>query len=412
MDLSTLLWSIDPMRGTVQFGRLIPFAGNTYELVFTGVDIEKVYTAYVMDTSGLKCLAKSTHDAGVYTIAFNTKDLRDEFSRDMHEVRTFHVLVRDEKRVVAEGDLSVQWQSLWEDTTTGEVFTMKGEKGNPGSPGRQGDKGNPGSSAYELACQKGFVGTLEEWLKTLKGNPGSLVRVQALSAENEETGLWHNVFIKADQNGRLRLVVDKEAHKPDASSDVYVSTDADMSIGGVKSFFESPNVPVVSTPEGEVDTEDESNKAVNTSFLKAWWRKVCESDIVRTGSSIFRGLIRASGGIASEDDLVIATEAADKTIYILSGDYGDNGAELELRGAETLNGGAFVLWARNGDTAAALQGLPDGRLEWNGKNVVTEASFKELSKNFALTADLPKMKVVTELPQQVDENTFYFVVEE
>ena len=77
-----------------------------------------------------------------------------------------------------------------------------------------------------------------------------------------------------------------------------------------------------------------------------------------------------------------------------------------------MNGGAVVLWARNGDTAAALQGLPDGRLEWNGKNVVTEASFKELSKNFALTADLPKMEVVTELPQQVDENTFYFVVEE
>ena len=91
MDSSTLLWSIDPTRGSVHFGRLMPFAGNTYCLVFTGVDIEKVYTAYVMDPSGLKCLAKSTHNAGAYTIAFNTADLRDEFERNMHEVKSFAI---------------------------------------------------------------------------------------------------------------------------------------------------------------------------------------------------------------------------------------------------------------------------------------------------------------------------------
>ena len=91
MDQSTLLWTVDATRGTVHFGRLMPFAGNTYELVFAGVVLEEVYTAYVMDESGLKCLAKSQHNAGAYTIAFNTANLRDEFERNMHEVKSFAI---------------------------------------------------------------------------------------------------------------------------------------------------------------------------------------------------------------------------------------------------------------------------------------------------------------------------------
>jgi uncharacterized repeat protein (TIGR01451 family) len=163
----------------------MPFAGNTYELVFAGVAREEVYTAYVRDVSGLKCLAKSEHNAGEYTIAFNTADLRGEFERNMHEMQTFHVIVRDSKRVVAEGDLSVQWQSLWEDTTTGEVFTMRGPKGLPGTPGRKGDSGLRGMSAYDIAVKKGFYGSEDEWLKTLKGVPGSLVRVQKVDENGE-----------------------------------------------------------------------------------------------------------------------------------------------------------------------------------------------------------------------------------
>lgn len=32
--------------------------------------------------------------------------------------------------------------------------------------------GHPGASAYELALRNGFSGTLEEWLESLKGEPG------------------------------------------------------------------------------------------------------------------------------------------------------------------------------------------------------------------------------------------------
>ncbi|MBN2814988.1 MAG: hypothetical protein JXQ80_12975 [Bacteroidales bacterium] len=34
------------------------------------------------------------------------------------------------------------------------------------------DKGNRGDSAYEVAIANGFVGTEEEWLLSLKGEPG------------------------------------------------------------------------------------------------------------------------------------------------------------------------------------------------------------------------------------------------
>lgn len=278
MDSSTLLWTVDATRGSVNFGRLIPFAGNTYELVFAGVAIEEEYTAYVMDESGLKCLAKSEHNAGEYTIAFNTADLRGEFERNMHEMQTFHVIVRDSKRVVAEGDLSVQWQSLWEDITTGEVYTMKGDPGKQGEPGKRGLKGDDGDSAYDVAVKEGFVGTKEEWLQTLKGNPGSLVMVQKIDANNEETGKWHNVYVKLDQNGRLRLVIDKTEKDPDPSTDVYVARMGDVTVGGVKTFSQSPLVPEVSKLDDNgnlvIDFEDQSKKAVSTSYLQKWWAAV------------------------------------------------------------------------------------------------------------------------------------------
>lgn len=34
--------------------------------------------------------------------------------------------------------------------------------------GSKGDKGDAGKSAYELACEHGYVGTEEEWLDSLK----------------------------------------------------------------------------------------------------------------------------------------------------------------------------------------------------------------------------------------------------
>jgi hypothetical protein len=43
----------------------------------------------------------------------------------------------------------------------------QGEKGDTGAQGPQGEKGENGKSAYELAKEAGFEGTLEEWLDSL-----------------------------------------------------------------------------------------------------------------------------------------------------------------------------------------------------------------------------------------------------
>lgn len=45
----------------------------------------------------------------------------------------------------------------------------KGDKGDTGEQGEKGADGTPGKSAYEIAKEKGFTGTTEEWLESLKG---------------------------------------------------------------------------------------------------------------------------------------------------------------------------------------------------------------------------------------------------
>lgn len=39
--------------------------------------------------------------------------------------------------------------------------------------GTSGIKGDPGKSAYELAVENGFTGTVQEWLASLKGESGN-----------------------------------------------------------------------------------------------------------------------------------------------------------------------------------------------------------------------------------------------
>lgn len=422
MDSSTLLWTVDVTRGSVNFGRLIPFAGNTYELVFAGVAIEEEYTAYVMDESGLKCLAKSEHNAGEYTIAFNTADLRGEFERNMHEMQTFHVIVRDSKRVVAEGDLSVQWQSLWKDTTTGEVFTMRGPEGKPGKTGGKGDQGFPGLSAYEIALKNGFSGSEEEWLETLKGVPGSLVRVQKVDENGEETGKWHNVFVKLDQNGRLRIVIGKTEHELRVSEDVYVSTVADMSVGGIKTFLKSPIVPVITDASGEVNVADDSGKAVNTKWLRAWWSKIWEGilattqkfsaectflkgivgdlkgnvkgDVVgdlegtadkaiadKNGNVIDKTYLPLAGGRmtgpikSSMDEFFIASDDPSKSVLVSGGTGWGHGASIVLRGkSNSANPGECVIYLTDGEKSIMLKALPDGTFTWGGNDVLRSRS--------------------------------------
>lgn len=40
-------------------------------------------------------------------------------------------------------------------------------------PGPKGEKGDPGDSAYDVAVKAGFVGTIQQWLASLKGATGA-----------------------------------------------------------------------------------------------------------------------------------------------------------------------------------------------------------------------------------------------
>lgn len=48
-----------------------------------------------------------------------------------------------------------------------------GQNGSDGAPGADGKDGKDGKSAYELAVEQGFEGTLDEWLESLKGKDGA-----------------------------------------------------------------------------------------------------------------------------------------------------------------------------------------------------------------------------------------------
>ncbi|WP_233499514.1 hypothetical protein [Bacillus velezensis] len=74
----------------------------------------------------------------------------------------------------------LQWTMVFSGTVEEWLASLKGEKGNTGAKGDKGDTGatgakgatgaagKDGKSAYELAVQQGFTGTLDEWLASLK----------------------------------------------------------------------------------------------------------------------------------------------------------------------------------------------------------------------------------------------------
>ena len=53
----------------------------------------------------------------------------------------------------------------------GEICPV-GPQGPQGEQGPSGQDGAPGKSAYEIAVEDGFTGNIQEWLESLKGDPG------------------------------------------------------------------------------------------------------------------------------------------------------------------------------------------------------------------------------------------------
>lgn len=80
---------------------------------------------------------------------------------------------------------------------------VRGPQGAPGialdSEGIQlvGEKGDPGKSAYEIACDNGFIGTEEEWLESLEG----AVSFDELSEAQKESLKGDSAYEVACANG-------------------------------------------------------------------------------------------------------------------------------------------------------------------------------------------------------------------
>jgi hypothetical protein len=417
MTTQVLNWTLNLERGTVYFGKPLPFAGNTYRIILDGGKVDGLYVIYLMSDDGVECLAKSEYDGANYHIAFNTAALRDAFVREPHEARPFHCYVRNaeylgpgdikEGSTVAEGDLTIVWNPLWTEAATGKAYTMKGEPGNPGSPGGKGDKGDAGASAYELAKKTGFEGSEGEWLASLKGAPGSSRVIPLLDADGNESGVWHKLSVQVGDNGKLRLVVDTTPVDDPRQDSLFVPLEGDISIFGTKTFLSSPVVPTIAGADGEVDVADDSQKAVNTKWIRAWWGGIKTAAQTFSAECTFlRGIIgNVKGNLEGTAARAIADkngQEIDKTylplsggnmtgaisftvvdgiirnvnvndagrVIIFSGTAYNNGASLYLynknHGSEK---GVFSLQAHDGTNSAYLKGTPDGTLTWDGNAV-------------------------------------------
>ncbi|MBP5184212.1 MAG: collagen-like protein, partial [Lachnospiraceae bacterium] len=77
-------------------------------------------------------------------------------------------------------------QSIW----SNEAVYVPVSTGPEGPEGPAGQNGNDGKSAYEIAIENGYTGTLEEWLKSIAGTDGKDGKDGATGARGEkgETG--------------------------------------------------------------------------------------------------------------------------------------------------------------------------------------------------------------------------------
>lgn len=80
----------------------------------------------------------------------------------------------DELKVKVNFDNPVQVQAV-------QIPGLPGRDGRDGTPGKDGENGRDGKSAYEVAVDNGFVGTVDEWLESLKGRDGVSGTSEAVS---------------------------------------------------------------------------------------------------------------------------------------------------------------------------------------------------------------------------------------
>ena len=82
-------------------------------------------------------------------------------------------------------------------------------KGDKGDTGEQGPKGDDGENAYDLAVLTGYVGSMDDWLLSLKGEDG-LNGINGTDGENGSDGFSPSAKVEAVEDGVVVTITDKE----------------------------------------------------------------------------------------------------------------------------------------------------------------------------------------------------------
>ena len=82
--------------------------------------------------------------------------------------------ITEEQLIALKGDSAykIALDNGFRGTQQDWLESLKGEPGEQGEPGKNGVDITEGGSAYEIALAEGFKGTRKEWLESLKGEPG------------------------------------------------------------------------------------------------------------------------------------------------------------------------------------------------------------------------------------------------
>ncbi len=129
--------------------------------------------------------------------------------------------------------------------------------------------GVSGRSAYKIAVEKGFVGTIEEWLDSLKGQDGKDGQEVELRVDNgyiqwkyENSGTWNSLI-----------------SLPNDIKDLTDSTDLLFS----KSYNDLTNKPTIPTELSDL-SDDSNHRLVTDTEKNTWNAKVDKSELHSHGN--------------------------------------------------------------------------------------------------------------------------------
>lgn len=209
----TVTIGIDAAAGQVWIDEGPLFIGEITPIVIDGHTPSEGHTLRItlFDDDGVTPLADNSTDPS--KLDMRSSRLRRKFEGGEKRVIALRVFVvelgGETADTIASGSFAARWTPVVSEAD-GSIATLRGPQGNPGKDGEDGkpgkdgedgkpgkdgidgDDGQPGKSAYQIAVEKGFTGTAEEWLATLRGNDGETPHIGPNGnwwISNEDTGI-------------------------------------------------------------------------------------------------------------------------------------------------------------------------------------------------------------------------------